>query len=133
MVRINDLAEGPFWKLLGIEAVTGDDGEVTLQIPVQERLLQYYGKVHGGVMAALVDAASAVAVNLKLGPGRGATTVEMKINYLNPVEGGVLYARGEVVHLGRTLAVAGASVWDDRDRKIAHGTATFYLIDVNNR
>lgn len=73
MVRINDLAEGPFWKLLGIEAVTGDDGEVMLKVPV------------------------------------------------------------EVVHLGRTLAVAGATVWDDRDRKIAHGTATFYLIDVNNR
>lgn len=130
MVRINDLAEGPFWRLLGIETEAGDDGEITLKVPVEEKLLQFYGKVHGGVTATLIDAASAVALNQRLGPDRGATTVEMKINYLHPVEEGTLYARGEVVHLGRTLAVANATVRDGQGRKIALGTATFYLIDM---
>lgn len=130
MVRVSDLARAPFWDLLGIEPVAGDDGAITLRVEVDEKLLQFYGKVHGGVMASLVDAASAVAVNQKLGPDRGATTVEMKINYLHPVERGTLHARGEVVHMGRTLAVANAVVLDGQGTKITYGTATFYLIDM---
>ncbi|GBF33949.1 hypothetical protein DCCM_3060 [Desulfocucumis palustris] len=131
MVRINDLAGGAFWRLLGMEAEQDDNGETVLKIPVEDKLLQFYGKVHGGVIASLIDAASAVAINLKLGPDRGANTVEMKINYLRPVEKGILYARGEVIHLGRTLAVGKADVWDDQGRQIAHGTGTFYLISLS--
>lgn len=131
MVRINDLAGGAFWKLLGIETLEEDEGGVLLKVPVEDKLLQFYGKVHGGVIAALVDAASAVAINLRLGPERGANTVEMKINYLRPAEKGILYAKGEVIHLGRTLAVGKAEVWDQQKRQIAYGTGTFYLIDIN--
>ncbi|MFZ5634389.1 MAG: PaaI family thioesterase [Bacillota bacterium] len=130
MVRVSDLAVAPFWKLLGIEAEEGDDGEPVLRVAVEEKLLQYYGKVHGGVLATLVDAATAVAINRKIGPDRGAATVEMKINYLKPVEEGTLYARGEVVHLGRTLAVGSAWVRDHRGQMLAYGTGTFFLSDV---
>jgi len=129
MVKISDLAAGPIWHLLGIEPVDGEDGEVILRAPVVESMLQVYGKVHGGVLATLVDASSAVAVNQVLGAARGASTLEMKINYLRPVDKGMLYAKGEVVHLGRTMAVTNATVWDDQGRKIAYGTATFIIFD----
>jgi acyl-CoA thioesterase len=130
MVRIRDLADGAFWHLLGIEPIYQEDGKVILQVPVEEKLLQFYGKVHGGVVATLVDAAAAVALNRELGRERGATTVEMKVNYLRAVEKGVLYAEGSLVHLGRTLAVANARVWDDSGREIAFGVATYYLLDM---
>ncbi len=130
MVRINDLAGGAFWRLLGIEAMEDDNGEIVLKVPVEDKLLQFYGKVHGGVIATLIDIAAAVAINLKLGPDRGINTVEMKINYLRPADKGVLYARGEVVHLGQTLALGKAVVWDDQGRQIAFGTGTFYLLNI---
>lgn len=130
MVRISDLALAPYWRLLGIETAKGRDGEVILRVVVEDKLLQFYGKVHGGVIATLLDAAAAVAINLELEPDRGAHTVEMKINYLRPVEKGILYARGELIHMGRTLSVGKAEVWDDQGRSIAYGTGTFYLVDV---
>lgn len=133
MVQIKDLAQAPFWRLLGIELIENQDGEIMLKVPVEGKLLQFYGKVHGGVIATLVDAAAAVAINRELGPDRGAHTVEMKINYLRPVENGILYARGEVIHMGRTLAVGKADIRDDRDRQIAYGTGTFYLVGVENK
>lgn len=133
MVLISDLAKGAYWRLLGIEPVYGEDGGVILQLPVEDKLLQYYGKVHGGVVATLVDAAAAVALNQKLGRERGATTVEMKVNYLRAVEKGMLYAEGRVVHLGRTLAVTNARVWDDREREVAFGVATFYIIEMDKQ
>lgn len=130
MVQIRDLAGGAFWQLLGIELMDNKNGGVILKIPVEEKLLQFYGKVHGGVVATLVDAAAAVALNEQLGPDRGASTAEMKLNYLRSIEKGILYAKGEVIHLGRTLAVGNASVWDDHDRKIAYGTATFFVYEM---
>jgi len=130
LVRIRDLAGGAFWQLLGIETMENDDGEVVLTVTVTEKLLQFYGKVHGGVIATLVDVAAAVALNQQLGADRGASTVEMKVNYLRPVEKGTLYAKGEAINLGRTLAVGNASVWDDQNRKIAYGIATYYVYDM---
>lgn len=131
MVRINELAISPLWNLLGIEAVYGDDGEVTLKLPVTPKLLQFYGKVHGGVIATLIDAAASVAINLKLPPDRGATTVDININYLRPVEKGILYAKGQVISLGNKLLVGSADVLDDQGCHIAHGTGTYYKVSVN--
>lgn len=132
MVNIYDLARGAsFWKLLGIELV--DNGkEVMLRLPVKDELLQFYGKVHGGVMATLIDAAGGVALNQNLPPEKGAATVEMKVNYLRSVEKGTLYAKGEVVHLGRTLAVVNANVWNEQGQKVAYGVGTYYLHEINS-
>lgn len=132
MVIISDLAKGAtVWRLLGIELVNDeDDGKFILRLPVEEKLLQYYGKVHGGVIATLFDAAAGIALNQEIGPERGASTVEFKLNYLRSVEGGTLYARGEVVHLGQTLAVVNARVWDEQGRKVAFGMGTFYLYNL---
>jgi len=127
VVRIRDLESGPYWHHIGMKTVTGNDGKTGVSLEVTEDLKQFYGNVHGGVMASLLDSAIAVAVNQELGSGQGAVTVEMKLNYLRPVNQGRLIAQGTVVQKGSKIIVGQGEIRDDAGRLAAFGTATFMI------
>lgn len=97
---------------------------------IAEPVLQVYGKVHGGAVAGLVDSAIAVAVNSVLGPEKGASTVEMKINFLRPASSGILRARGEVLSQGKLLIMGEGRAWDEEGKLVAVAIATFRTFEM---
>lgn len=125
MASIHNFETSPYWKALGMKIASASDDVV--ELVVSPHLKQYFGKVHGGVLASMIDAAIASAIHSQLNPEQYAVTVELKINYLRPVVQGKLLARGQVIHMGKNLAVGQASVVDDEDRVVAVGTATFMI------
>lgn len=129
MARISDISSGAFYKFLGMKPVVREDRKVELYLEIKPELLQYFGKVHGGVTATMIDVVVAAAINLDLPETHAAATVELKCNYLRPVAEGELVARATVVHHGKTLAVGYAEVWDDKGRKIAFGTGTYHIYE----
>jgi uncharacterized protein (TIGR00369 family) len=54
-------------------------------------------------------------------------TVEMKINFLEAVEAGTVFAEAEVVRRGRHIAVVDCDVRDDRRRLVAKALMTFFV------
>ena len=127
MVRIADLETGNYWKHMGMTTVPSIDGKTQVVMKVTENLKQFYGNVHGGVIAGLLDSCIAVAVNQQLDSGEGASTVEIKINYLRSVNEGTLWAEGTVIQRGRKIIVGQGEVKDDVGNLIAIGTATFMI------
>ncbi|MBC2723962.1 PaaI family thioesterase [Desulfosporosinus sp.] len=127
MVRVADLETGNYWKHMGMTTVVGDDGIIRVQLTINENLLQFYGNVHGGVIASLIDTAIAVAVNQQLDPDEGASTVELKINYLRPISKGTLWGEGKVIQKGKSIVVAQGEIKDEEGRLLAIGTATFMV------
>ncbi|MCO1599898.1 PaaI family thioesterase [Desulfosporosinus nitroreducens] len=127
MVRVADLESGNFWKHIGMTTVVGVDGITRIQLTVNENLKQFYGNLHGGVIAALIDSAIAVAVNQQLDPGEGASTVEIKINYLRSISEGTLWAEGKVIQKGRKIVVAQGEIKNEAGQVLAVGTATFMV------
>jgi uncharacterized protein (TIGR00369 family) len=117
----------PYFTLLSMEIRSFDWGESHMEVRVQEKHLQPYGMVHGGVCASLVDAAAFWAVYPQTAEDIGLTTVEIKLNYLAPVSGGHLVARGKRV--GKTICLGEASVEDDKGNLVAHGTSTMMVLD----
>jgi uncharacterized protein (TIGR00369 family) len=63
-----------------------------------------------------------------VGNGLGLTTVEIKVNYLAPVQKGRLKAEGRCIKIGKTLALGEALVRDDEGKLIAHGTSTMMVL-----
>ena len=59
--------------------------------------------------------------------GSRAATVEMKINFLESVERGILMADARVVRLGRHIAVVDCDVRDARDRLVVKALMTFFV------
>ncbi|AFM40798.1 hypothetical protein Desaci_1811 [Desulfosporosinus acidiphilus SJ4] len=130
MVRIADLENNNYWKHLGMMTEETEDGKIQLVMKVTENLKQFYGNVHGGAIASLFDACIAVAINQRLSPEEGASTVELKLNYLRPVQRGTLYALGNVIHKGRRIVVGQGEIKDDQGKTVAYGTATFMITQL---
>jgi uncharacterized protein (TIGR00369 family) len=97
-------------------------------VEAQEKHLQPYGLVHGGVLASVVDAACFWAVYAQVPDGTGMTTVELKLNYLAPVSGGKLRAEGRCIKAGKTICLGEARVEDAKGKLLAHGTSTLMVL-----
>lgn len=131
MVLIADLESGNFWKHMSMTTVVGTDGITRVAMNLTEDLKQIYGNIHGGAFAGLMDSALAVAVNQQLDPGEGASTVELKINYLRSASEGTLWGEGKVIKKGRQIVVAQGEIKDDNGQMVAFGTATFMITKFN--
>lgn len=120
--------QSPYFSLLSMEIKDLQWGTSLLEVELEEKHLQPFGYVHGGVMASVVDAATFWATFPQVENGLGLTTVEIKINYLAPVQKGKLKAEGRCIKMGKTLALGEAFVRDEEGKLIAHGTSTMMVL-----
>ena len=97
-------------------------------MPVHEIHKQSLRIVHGGVVASLADTAGGFAAFLSGPDISHSLTIEMKINFLEAVEGGVLTADARVLRHGRTVTIVDCNVTDDRGRLVSKALMTFATI-----
>ena len=126
---IRSVNKCPYFTLLSMKIQSLDWCESHLEVVIQEKHLQPYGMVHGGVCASLVDAAAFWAVYPQMSENIGLTTVEIKLNYLTPVSKGRLMGRGKIIKIGKTLCLSEASVEDNKGNLVAHGTSTMMVLN----
>ncbi len=118
----------PYFSLLSMKIKELGWGTSVLVIELGEKHLQPFGYVHGGALASVIDAATFWAVFPQVKDGMGLTTVEVKANFLAPVQRGKLFVKGRCVKIGRTLALGEAYVNSSGGSLVAHGTATMMII-----
>jgi uncharacterized protein (TIGR00369 family) len=119
------LKENPATNLLGFEIESVGEGYAVLAMNVESRHRQVHGVVHGGILAALADTASAIAVYTTVPHGTAIATVELKINYLEAVAAGRVRAEGRVLRAGRNFVVAECEVFDQAGKLAAKALLTF--------
>jgi acyl-CoA thioesterase len=112
-------------KFLGGRLVAGEWGRAAVRIRVERRMLQVHRVVHGGVMATLADTAGGMATYMAVPAGTRVATVEMKINFLEPVEKGTMTADARVIRLGRNFAVVDCDVEDSEGNLVGKALMTF--------
>jgi uncharacterized protein (TIGR00369 family) len=120
--------QSPYFRLLSMEVQSLGWGESQLEVEVQEKHLQPFGMVHGGVYSSLVDAAAFWAVYPTIEEKMGLTSVELKLNFLAPAASGLFIARGKTVKAGKTLCLGEASIENGSGRLLAHGTSTMMIL-----
>jgi len=91
------------------------------------------GKVHGGVISGFFDFACGAAVFTSLNKGDFCSTVELKVNYLIPIElGDKLIAKTKVVFRGKKICVVHGFIYKNgKSEPSAMATATFNVIEGN--
>jgi len=120
--------QSPYFTLLSMELKDLEWGTAVLQVDLDEKHLQPFGYVHGGVIASIMDAAAFWAVFPQVKDGMGLTTVEIKVNYLAPVQKGKLVAKGRCIKIGKTLALGDVFINGTEGNLLAHGTATMMIV-----
>src|SRR6202021_908238 len=121
------LKENSTSQQMGFRLVKASRGRVLLRFNVDPRHLQVHGVVHGGVLAALADTAGGLASYMACPRGTRVATIEMKINYLEAVEGGTVTAEAEVVRLVRRISVVDCDIRDENGRLVGKALMTFFV------
>ncbi|RNB87399.1 PaaI family thioesterase [Brevibacillus fluminis] len=114
--------------MLGLQGRFIDEKTYQFIVPITPFMYNSLGIVHGGMTATILDSVMGSMVNRSLPQGQYAVTTDLKTNYIRGAKTGNLRAEATILHRGRTLAVVTGSIYDDRDRLIAHGTGTFMVL-----
>jgi acyl-CoA thioesterase len=121
----------PIWNLLGIEVVEMKEGYARLIMPFSEKLTQPYGIVHGGAVFTLADSAVAVSVASLVQPTKKFVTLEMKINFLEPIKEGIIEATAVVLRKGRIMPAEVDII--NHQELVAKAIATYIILDENKK
>jgi uncharacterized protein (TIGR00369 family) len=112
----------------GFELVKAEHGRAVFRMPVLDLHKQIHRVVHGGVVAMLADTAGGFASFLAAPEGSHVATIEMKINFLEPIEHGAIKADARVLRQGRTTSVVDCDVTDQDKRLVSKALMTFAIV-----
>jgi uncharacterized protein (TIGR00369 family) len=116
--------------VLTLEAI--EPGKATLGLEIHEELKQNAGIVHGGVVASLIDSATAFAILPLLKDDELTTTVDLTISYLRPLIDGRISATARVVREGGRIVVLSAELHDDKGNLSATALSTYIKLTRRN-
>jgi uncharacterized protein (TIGR00369 family) len=86
------------------------------------------GRVHGGMIAALADAAMGIAFGRTLFPGEDFSTIDMQVQFVRPVVTGVIRAEAKVIDRGLRVGFVRCDITNQRGKLVASATCTCTLL-----
>lgn len=102
--RVAGVLDVALHRFLGLTLVEPTDPAAGIIVPVGDAVLNNAGVLHGGVVTALLDVASYLALLPQLGEGENAVTHELTASLMRPVPAGALLrVTAEVLRRGRRL------------------------------
>jgi acyl-CoA thioesterase len=122
-----------FGGTMGFRCVDVRPGWARLEVENRAALMNPVGVMHGGASFGLADSAVAAALMTIYGIGTHALlTIEMKINYLEPIPAGLVAAEASVLRASRRSAYAEVDVWA-ADRLAARASTTYMIKPIAPR
>src|SRR5438093_139184 len=106
----------PFNRLLGIHGESVAPGACVLLLPVRPDFVGDFRRpaLHGGVLSSLIDTAGGVAAWSALGPAESVSTVDLRVDFLEPAKlGGPLRADAQLVRKGNRVCHVRIAVTQD--------------------
>ena len=131
-----------FNQVLGLSVLSVRPGDVRGRIVMRPELVGHYayGRLHGGVISATLDAMGGLALLVGIGerhPGETAPqilhrflrmgTIDLRIDYLRPGIGQHFIASAEVTRLGGRLGSTQMRLVNDEGTLIATGAAAYVI------
>ena len=119
-----------FRRMMGYKTTVWRDRYCEVTLTIDERHDNSHGIVHGGVYAALLDAAFGGAVAFCDVPERArlAVTINLQTTYLASAKRGVLTASARVLGVEGRVATCSGEVRLDDGTLCATGTASFMYL-----
>lgn len=120
IAHANSICKNTLMETLNIEFIDFGDDFVVAKMPVNSRVYQPDGVLHGGATAALAETTGSFAAHMFLDLNeifvRG---IEISANHLKSVKEGNVYAKATFVHKGRTTQLLEVKITDDHENLIS--------------
>jgi 1,4-dihydroxy-2-naphthoyl-CoA hydrolase len=123
--EVDAALRGTLDEVLGFEVVEAGPEAARARFPVEDRVCQPYGLVHGGAYAALAESIVSRATHQAVaGEGSLAVGQSNHTTFLRPVTDGSVHAEARARHRGRTTWIWDVDFTDDEGRLCAVARVT---------
>jgi len=121
-------AENELLQFLGVEIKVAEGDHVVMTMPVTPKVHQYLGIMNGGVSLLLAETAASIGVVA----GQDLTEVspvgiEINANHLRAVSKGILTIEAKPIYPGRSMAVWGVEITDERGKLVCISRLTMMI------
>jgi len=129
-IKEGKVAQPPIARLIGYKISEIGHGRTIFTLKPEECHYNPFSTVHGGVISTLLDTAMTAAVLSTLTAGFTCLTMEMKVNFIQPVTAKTdrVFCEANVIHAGKRIATAEGKMIDSESNLYAHGVNTCMII-----
>ena len=121
---------GGYNNVIGLRFVEASPDRFVAEWEIDERHLQPYGLVHGGVYAGMIESLCSTGAALSVwNEGKSTVGLENTTAFLRAVRSGTLRGTARPLARGRRSHVWEAEIKDDRDRLVASGRVRHMVLD----
>lgn len=123
----------PCSSLLGWHLVDHDAGRGWVRIGFEGKrdFLNPAGFIQGGIQTAMLDDAMGPAVWIHSKGTLYTASIDITVSFLAPARPGPLFAEGQVVRMGKTIAFMEARLFDPDGELLARATASARVIPAD--
>ena len=116
-------------KTLEIDVLEASPEKVVATMPVQPKVHQPFGLLHGGASVALAETVASIGAFLSVADqGLMAVGLEINANHLRGVRDGIVTATATPIHKGRTTQVWNIEIKDQNDKMVCISRCTLAII-----
>jgi 1,4-dihydroxy-2-naphthoyl-CoA hydrolase len=128
--KINQFNKNTLMETLSMECVEIGEDYLVIQMPVDSKVHQPMGLLHGGASAALIESIGSMGSALLCDLSKEAPVgLEINANHIGSIKSGVVKAIGKIIHKGKRTHVWSVDVFDVSNEKlICTGRLTVMII-----
>jgi len=114
IAHANSICKNTLMETLNIEFIDFGEDFVIAKMPVNARVYQPDGVLHGGATVALAETTGSFAAHMFLDLSKVFVRgIEISANHLKSVKTGHVYAKASLIHKGRTTQLLEVKITDD--------------------
>jgi len=118
--RCNLYSKNTLMETLEIEFIDAGEDFLVAKMPVNPRIHQPMGLLHGGASVALAESVGSAASMLFINPEESEIRgIEISANHLRSIKEGIVFGTARIVHRGRTLHLWEIKITDEEGRLIS--------------
>ena len=120
LANCNEFSKNTLMQTLEIELIDAGEDFLKAKMPVNSKVHQPMGLLHGGATVALAEsvgsAASMLFINSQEHEIRG---IEISANHLKSKKEGVIFGTARIIHKGRSIHLWEIKITDEEDNLIS--------------
>ena len=116
----NEWSKNTLMQTLEIEYIDAGEGFLTAKMPVNSRVHQPMGLLHGGATVALAESVGSAASLMFINPEKQEVRgIEISANHLKSKREGIVYCTARIIHQGRSIHLWEIKIVDENDKLIS--------------
>ncbi|QBZ99045.1 PaaI family thioesterase [Flavobacterium sangjuense] len=116
----NDWSKNTLMETLEIEYIDAGEDFLTAKMPVNSRVHQPMGLLHGGATVALAESVGSAASMLFINPEKQeARGIEISANHLKSKREGTVFCTAKIIHQGRSIHLWEIKITDEEGKLIS--------------